>query len=128
MKKAGQMVLIFTALFALLTFFIHLHSTASNETIEKPNDNYLTSDSTIHQRIKILQRELILLQKQFKLKNNSSQSCATKPLEPPKMSISLEPMVTAGEMKLSSAANKWGIPMANSTLTDCLFRSNLVWI
>ena len=112
--KHCQVVISLTILCGMVTIFITLH-TPSN--IEAAKDSTDISDSGIHQRILVLQKELLLLQNQLRVKNNANLNCATKALEPPKSSISLEPMVTAGDMKLSSGVNKWGIPMANSTLT-----------
>ena len=83
----------------MVTIFITLH-TPSN--IEPAKDSADISDYGIHQRIAVLQKELLFLQGQLRVKNTDKLNCATKPLEPPKSSISLEPIVTAGDMKLSS--------------------------
>ena len=113
-SKHCQVVISLTILCGIVTIFITLH-TPSN--IEPAKDSTDISDYGIHQRIAVLQKELLFLQGQLRVKNTDKLNCATKPLEPPKSSISLEPTVTAGDMKLSSGVNKWGIPMANSTLT-----------
>jgi cephalosporin hydroxylase len=43
--------------------------------------------------------------------------CSPNELQHPLSSIVLEPMFSTGEMKISKGTNRWGIPMANSTLT-----------
>lgn len=58
-----------------------------------------------------------VIKRKEKSKTHPNTNCSPRKLQPLLTSISLEPMATTGEMKISSGSNRWGIPMANSTLT-----------
>ena len=66
--------------------------------------------------ISIHKEEVLLAIRQKEIKKKHVIDCSPRKLQPSISSISLEPMATSGQMKISKGTNRWGIPMANSTL------------